>query len=127
MKKTDTAILAFTGIFLLIVSATIFLFADKVYEGKEVFQTEQEYTAFKEAVAEDAVSIKNIDVLSSDPPIIVDFCLFVNNNYKFEYGEGTFSPILMITTPGGVVMLLWAIVGHYTNKRIINNQKEGEQ
>lgn len=57
------------------------------YSGTEVFRTESEYTAFKEAVAHPEVSIKEVQTLSSAPPILVDFVMEILKGLDFQYGE----------------------------------------
>ena len=61
------------------------------YVGHEVFDTETEYVSFKKALVEaDATWDKESNkmwVLSSAPPIIVDFNVDVPQNKLFPYGE----------------------------------------
>lgn len=56
------------------------------YTGREVFQTEQAYTAFKQAVVDANASIEGTSVLSSSPPIIVEFKITTEHNVVFPYG-----------------------------------------
>ena len=60
------------------------------YSGKVVFNTEEEYTQFKEVIAQESVSYDadSISVLSSSPPIVVNFKNIQAPN-DFPYGEGT--------------------------------------
>jgi hypothetical protein len=59
------------------------------YSGKEVFNSEAEYTKFKQALVEDNVrwATGNIQVLSSDPPIIVKYSVEVDKGQIFPYGN----------------------------------------
>jgi hypothetical protein len=58
------------------------------YRGQEVFYTEQEYIKFKQALVDYEVTIEDIDVLSSEPPIIVKFAIYgVEKPDVFPYGE----------------------------------------
>jgi hypothetical protein len=61
--------------------------AGVVYQGKELFRTEAEYSQFKEVIGEKDISIKDISVLSSEPPIIVQFRVNVPGNIQFGYGR----------------------------------------
>lgn len=56
------------------------------YTGREVFQTEQAYTAFKQAVVDANASIEGTSALSSSPPIIVEFKITTEHNVDFPYG-----------------------------------------
>lgn len=56
------------------------------YSGKEVFYTEVEYSQFKEAVGQKDVEIMDVLVLSSDPPIVVEFNVSVPYDRAFDYG-----------------------------------------
>jgi hypothetical protein len=77
--------------FLLVVAAFFFTmgitsyFFENTYEGKEVFYSEEEYGEFKLACAAPDVRLGNIEVLSSEPPIVVEFQ--VESYHQFEYGE----------------------------------------
>jgi len=62
-------------------------FAPEVYSGKEVFQTEQEYTSFKEALAYDEVKIIKSYSLTSAPPIVISFTITSSRDYSFPYGH----------------------------------------
>ncbi len=59
------------------------------YSGKLVFYTEKDYSEFKLELAKPEVDFnsRNILVLSSDPPIVVQFYVNVPNGYKFPYGD----------------------------------------
>lgn len=59
------------------------------YSGKVVFYNEEDYGEFKLELAKPEVDFnsKNILVLSSEPPIVVQFYVNVPNGYKFPYGE----------------------------------------
>lgn len=56
------------------------------YTGKVVFESESEYSQFKVAVGHPDVDINEIDVLSSDPPIVVRFDISTPYNMDFNYG-----------------------------------------
>jgi uncharacterized membrane protein len=67
----------------------IFVSESKEYSGKIVFQSEQEYSQFKEVIAKDYVSFDTQDilVLSSSPPIVVQFKVEVQGDNGFPYGK----------------------------------------
>jgi len=58
-----------------------------VYEGKEVFRTEADYNQFKEVIGLKDVDIQSIVVLSSSPPIVVEFNVQVPYDMIFAYGD----------------------------------------
>lgn len=61
------------------------------YSGRLVFNTEEEYSQFKQEVIDSDASWEGQDfkmnVLSSSPPIIVSFKVSVPQSYNFLYGE----------------------------------------
>jgi hypothetical protein len=68
--------------------------SDDCYTGKEVFNSESDYTNFKQAlVASGAIwDVSNggdtyIQALSSSPPIIVNFNVRVKQGVNFPYGK----------------------------------------
>ena len=63
-----------------------------VFEGKEIFQTTEEYGSFKEAVGIPEVTIREVFVLSSEPPIVVDYQIEASRGLDFPYGERGFLP-----------------------------------
>ncbi len=63
-----------------------------VFEGKEIFQTTEEYGSFKEAVGIPEVTIREVFVLSSEPPIVVDYRIEAPKGLDFLYGEKGFLP-----------------------------------
>jgi len=54
------------------------------YTGKEIFTTEEEYQAFKLAIADKSVKIQDLDVLNSNTPIVVQFNVEAKT---FDYGN----------------------------------------
>ena len=61
--------------------------SDKVYEGKVLFATEQEYSQFKNAIGQEDITLVDALVLSSSPPIVVKFRAYVPGGKEFGYGE----------------------------------------
>ena len=57
------------------------------YEGKIVFHDNQSYVGFKQVVAETAVEITDIIVLSSSPPIVVQYNINAPSDFNFPYGN----------------------------------------
>lgn len=58
-----------------------------VYAGKQVFDTEGEYSVFKRILGRQDVQIYSITVLASEPPIVVTFKAEVPNDVDFAYGS----------------------------------------
>lgn len=56
------------------------------FEGKETFMSQEEYTAFKVALAMPEVEVKEMAALSSKPPIVVTFKVYVPRNHNFGFG-----------------------------------------
>jgi len=84
------------------------------YEGKETFYTKTEYQDFKIALDNPSVSIDEMIVLSSDPPIVIQYTIAIPHGESFPYGEinkswkyGT--PIFLFIVFGAVSF----IVFHY--------------
>ena len=63
-----------------------------IYEGKEVFQTAKEYGSFKAVVGMSEVTIREIFVLSSEPPIVVDYLVEAPKSLGFPYGKRNLLP-----------------------------------
>jgi len=78
------------------------------YSGQCTFQTQQEYTDFKLAIAQSNVTEWKADVLSSGLPIIVSFKATVAPNSTFPYGnkaEG-FEESWLVQSPALVIVLV---------------------
>ena len=58
------------------------------FSGKEIFNSNEEYTQFKEAVAAPNLTILHMIALSSEPPIVVDFKV-ETRNLKLDFPYGT--------------------------------------
>ena len=84
------------------------------YEGKVVFETEAEYTAFKVAVGDTEVRINEMMVLSSEPPIVAEFIIEAPKSLDFQYGKkgGLPSgwPFNALLGAGGACLLIGLIV-----------------
>ena len=55
--------------------------------GKVVFESEADYASFKRYIGQEGVHIVDITVLSSELPIVVDFCVGYDVGVDFPYGE----------------------------------------
>jgi len=80
------------------------------YEGKVAFWSEEQYTEFKKIVAPNQVQIHDLDVWSSDFPIIVQFEIEAEKGYKFPYGTKVKDYDLRWMLPVGIAMLVPGIV-----------------
>ena len=76
----------------LIIFGIMFYFLPNTYQGKFVFDTAQEYTEFKIALSNPDINIIDISVLSSNPPIVVQYNLTVPRTTAFPYSEA--NPLL---------------------------------
>ena len=104
------------GIVLVLVGLLGGLGANRVapdrYTGKEVFLTEQSYTSFKEVVGAKGIDITQLVVLSSNPPIVVSYDVWVKKGVEFPYGtrhtlESWILPFLL----GGMGLVLLLVMG----------------
>ncbi len=91
-----------------------------VNEGKLVFETEQEYGQFKRAVGQDGIEIDSILVLSSDPPIVVDFMVTRDAGIQFAYGEERVNNVngfdyLAMLAGAGVLVVVYGIISLCSN------------
>lgn len=70
------------------------------YTGKEVFTTEKAYSEFKYVIGDEDVEIENIQVLSSEPPIVVEYEVSVPLDKTFAYGDevGIYYPDTIMLT-----------------------------
>lgn len=86
--------------------------ADKIYEGKEVFSTEQEYAEFKYAIGQEDIELVESQVLSSSPPIVVDFIAHIPTGQEFAYGEykGRDPAYTFPVVPCGILILALGIL-----------------
>jgi len=62
------------------------------YEGRIAFNSEQDYGKFKQFLADNKdieIDEGNLIILSSEPPIVVDYSLIVDSNivFPFEYAS----------------------------------------
>lgn len=57
------------------------------YSGREVFQTQEEYREFKVVMSQEGMKWWQMDVLSSDPPIVAEFKVEVAYGVDVPYGE----------------------------------------
>jgi hypothetical protein len=91
-----------------------YTYADVNYSGKVVFNTESEYALFKEAVSNPQVEYQNnnMSILSSDPPIVVNFKVQVPKDFVFNYGERNNREVVitLMVIPLSVVFLMFFII-----------------
>ena len=75
---------------------------DNRYQGTEVFNSEQDYIKFKEAIVDNEAKIIKAEVLSSTPPIIVSYDIKAKD---FPYGEEQKDGIYF-----GAMLIIFSIV-----------------
>lgn len=80
------------------------------FSGKEIFQTQEDYAAFKLEVAKQTCQIEKLIVLSSEPPIVVDLRVQVPHNYEFPYGKysgtaGSWSCLILLLLPIAIMVV----------------------
>lgn len=102
-------LLGTTAIVLAVLTLTGMLPSDSYNSGRLVFRTEAEYGDFKEVLANPEISIKRIVVLSSAPPIIVDYEVSYPHSVAFPYGvprsNGWGSPAVSILIGGLIIAM----------------------
>ena len=106
------------GLFFGVIIPKVILTQSNQYYGKEVFTTEQGYDTFKQELVNSnaiwsatAQSNSYVQALSSDPPIIVRFSVFVAKDINFPYGKksnGTTNTMIW-----GSVIFILIIAGIY--------------
>jgi hypothetical protein len=57
------------------------------YSGKQTFETETDYSAFKRILGQEDVTIDSITILASEPPIVVQFNATMPSTIDFPYGH----------------------------------------
>jgi len=86
----------------------------KHYTGKEVFETAAEYGKFKRAIGSDAVLSYNADVLSSEPPIVVQFTAMVRAEGSLGYGKENLrtkaESAIHFWIPGSVLVISFGVM-----------------
>lgn len=81
------------------------------YSGKEAFQSQESYSLFKEEVIKAGSNWKTMEVLASEPPIIVKFSINTPKEYEFPYGNKSSQyPVFM-----QVMILITALVFAWVN------------
>ncbi len=99
---------------LLLTGATVGFFYEPLttdtYQGQEIFRTEAEYTAFKEAMGSKGVKIEDMKSLSSTPPIIVSYHIVVPAHQPFPYGTEGIGTLLMTGYIVGLIAISAIIV-----------------
>jgi hypothetical protein len=122
MKKSNILLLLTCLVVLATVVGSIYAYKLSAwsYSGKVVFNTEEEYTKFKQDISDENIKIVDVKSLSSAPPIVVDFEVETQHDYLFNYGNlrkdanGNRGVIIA----GGVAIsfvLIFAIIIKYSN------------
>ena len=89
-----------------------------VYRGDAILNTTQEYAEFKTYIADPRITVWDIDALSSEPPIWVQYRMVVPRDLDFPYpyssrssrqDEAVYGFCLMIGLGGAltIVFVLW--------------------
>jgi len=81
------------------------------YRGNAVFTTEEEYVDFKEYVTQPRILIRDMQVLASDPPIWVSYCIEVPREFEPPPACDSVEPVLDNATVGYCAMIAGGIVG----------------
>jgi len=92
MKTTTRNMLLIAGIIICLVGGIAggmywYEHDNIIFEGKEIFQTEEDYTTFKLEIIQEDCEIIELSELSSEYPVVVNFRVKVPNNYEFAYGK----------------------------------------
>lgn len=105
----------------------MFMNIDKVYEGHEVFNTETEYIQFKQILVDtNAQWGRNgrMDVLSSTPPIIVDYEVWVGKDILFPYGRWTNDGLRVLGAALGFIGIGVLSIAGWLILNILEHHKE---
>lgn len=79
------------------------------YRGRAVFESDAEYGKFKRAIVDNNADIREMNILSSTPPIIADFDVFVDAEHDFGYGEREAIPAIWFVVPLVFLLMGFAI------------------
>jgi len=93
-------VIIFCGVFF--ISLGVGFHSTSIYSGEEIFNTQQEFVAFKQLIGSDDVNIRKLDILSPDLPIIVHFS--VNAPENFPYGNKMFYLQIMDLVIGSILI-----------------------
>jgi hypothetical protein len=83
-------------------------------DGQLMFNTEQEYSQFKQVIGNNEVEIIDVDALSSAPPIVVQYDVIYPSDYEFNYEgnkttqNGKYTEIYLSLFVIGGILLLFA-------------------
>ena len=80
------------------------------YAEKIVLRSEAEYVEFKEIVGNPDVDIESMMVLSSEPPIVIDFVVYAPTELYFPYADKPEHKYLPLVSLLGVTVI---VVGIY--------------
>ena len=117
-----TSIILIATSFLTIGESSIY-----AYQGKEVFQTTEAYQNFKIEVGAEKVDIEEMEVLSSAPPIVVQFEVNAPKGLGFPYGQKDALPVgprFGIILGSGIGLLMCALLWWGLSSR--ETEKEDE-
>lgn len=130
-------VLGITCIAMAIIIGFISPVAGYGYEGRLVFQSENEYSKFKEyIVANPEIRISASDnayyllVLSSAPPILIDYRIYVPSdvefpyNYKSKYNPSAILPI--VYGVAGTLMVVGVVLFGFKKWGLNKEEKDGE-
>jgi len=89
MKRVNLVILV-VSVLLLALGISLAIHSCKTspevrYSGQVVFYTEKDYSTFKVYLAQPEVTINDIQVLASEPPILVKYAITTPRNMEFPY------------------------------------------
>lgn len=122
--KTETwkilaKVLLFAGVVLLATGGTVFIIdhffpPTILYSGTETFWAEEDYTVFKEVIANAGAKLEKVETLSSEPPIIVTYTVKVAGDVEFPYGEKVGDYFFFAWLPtlivGGSLLGIWLAI-----------------
>lgn len=99
-------------------------FTDDTFSGKEIFNSHEDYTLFKEELGKKEVGISELTIASSEPPIVVQFAVDTPQDYDFPYGHRS-SGRIWTWRVGSII--LPSILGVLAMSYIIWRPRFGEQ
>jgi hypothetical protein len=109
-KSILLGVLATSGIIVLAVTHS------PIYSGKEVFKTEEAYQEFKQALVDTNATYEPemMSVLSSEPPIIVNFRNVDTHGNEFDYGRKESELLNLLFAAVGIV-IIWLFLIYVEN------------
>ena len=126
MKKGIVTMFMVLGLLVgVVVGLVVYNTSGDVYRGKVIFSSQQEYGEFKQVVSDPNITIEDMLVLSSAPPIVAEFRVKVLHDYPFNYGELATEIMLATGIMAGIMagIILFLVLLMATSSAVLTEGK----